>query len=64
VKLTEIYPGDELMTQGTRADLVQARRTIKLWLDGHDMDPHEAHYIGMLVLSLSQRLPVPNDKEQ
>lgn len=38
--LEEIYKGDDLMIQGTRGDIAQARRTLKQWLDGKDIDHH------------------------
>ena len=55
--LEEIYKGDDVMIQGTRGDIAQARRILKQWLDGKDVDPYDAHYIGMLLLNLSQRAP-------
>ena len=58
--LQEIYAdGDEL--EMNLSDLEQAVETICLWLDGGDVDPSDAHYLGMTLLSLSRRAPTPEE---
>jgi hypothetical protein len=47
---------DEMMRDGTRGDLVAARRVVKGWLDGKEIAADDAYYIGMLMLNLAQRV--------
>ena len=53
--LHEIFAGDELEME--QIDLERIADLIYGWLDGEHIDPHMAHYAGMLLLSLSQRAP-------
>lgn len=56
MKLRDIYGvGPELKM--TRSDLARAEKEIRGWLDGGPIDPDVAHYIGMLIMALAERVP-------
>lgn len=61
MRLQEIYTGDEL--DMNQFDLERAAELIDYWLAGGEIDPHMAHYAGMVLLSLSQRAPELPDEQ-
>ena len=44
-------------------DLHQAANIIDSWLDGGEVNPYLAHYIGMMCLSISERAPELPEEE-
>ena len=45
--LAELY--DDVAVKNHRNELKEVRAVIAAWLDGGPVDPHDAHFIGMLL---------------
>ncbi|HBZ9503967.1 TPA: hypothetical protein MNC13_005291 [Citrobacter freundii] len=61
--LEEIYGVDSPEWHMNMNDLHQAANIIDCWLDGGEVNPYLAHYIGMMCLSISERAPELPEEE-